>query len=265
MQKLNPRVTLEVTTLALLLAEPTLFANYGIVVATEMPLSGLSEINAACRLAARPFYAASSFGLYGFIFADLIAHTFVISREQPNIPTQVGPESPTRTVMAVSNNRDSNGKLTELVTKREVYTPLLLANSSPLPDQTLTNRRRRLAVNPVLACIRALWEFQSLTGLLYPSGSLPDMTQFTELATQKHKELQLPAETLRAETIRRFMQSLGTEISPVCAYLGGQLAQDIINVLSQKEQPVQNMLIFDGEEMKGPIYALHTDVSTYSH
>ena len=41
------------------------------------------------------------------------------------------------------------------------------------------------------------------------------------------------------------------------AFLGGQLAQDVINVLGQREQPIQNFLLFDGEDSKGPVYALH--------
>ncbi|KAF3044401.1 hypothetical protein E8E12_010270 [Didymella heteroderae] len=41
------------------------------------------------------------------------------------------------------------------------------------------------------------------------------------------------------------------------AFLGGQLAQDVINVLGQREQPIQNLMLFDGEESAGPVYALH--------
>jgi len=53
------------------------------------------------------------------------------------------------------------------------------------------------------------------------------------------------------------MQNVGSEISPVCAFLGGQLAQDVINVVGGKEQPIQNMLLFDSEASAGPVYALH--------
>lgn len=53
------------------------------------------------------------------------------------------------------------------------------------------------------------------------------------------------------------MQNVGSEISPVCAFLGGQLAQDVINVVGGKEQPIQNILLFDGERSAGPVYALH--------
>jgi len=41
--------------------------------------------------------------------------------------------------------------------------------------------------------------------------------------------------------------------------LGGQLAQDVINVLGQTQQPIQNFVIFDGDRMEGVVYALHPE------
>jgi ubiquitin-like 1-activating enzyme E1 A len=46
-------------------------------------------------------------------------------------------------------------------------------------------------------------------------------------------------------------------MAPVTAFLGGQLAQDVINVLGNREQPIQNLMLFDGEESAGPVYTLH--------
>jgi hypothetical protein len=35
------------------------------------------------------------------------------------------------------------------------------------------------------------------------------------------------------------------------------LAQDAINVLGKREQPIQNLVLFDGEEYQAPMYSLH--------
>ena len=166
-------------------------------------------------------------------------------------------------VVETSTRKADNGKTMEVVTKNETYSPLILANSSPLPAASISTRRRRLAVVPLLSCIRALFEFQAVTGRFFPAPpSHPscheDLRLFTALATDKHKELQLPPETLRAEFLRMFLQNVGSEIAPVTAFLGGQLAQDVINVLGGREQPIQNFLLFDGDSAKGPIYALHS-------
>ena len=90
-----------------------------------------------------------------------------------------------------------------------------------------------------------------------PTFSPVDLKQFTELSRDSHQELKLDLASLDSEFLRKFLQNLGAELSPVAAFLGGSLAQDVINVLSAREQPLQNMLLFDGEKSIGPIYPLH--------
>ena len=230
------------------------------IIATDLDLRSLSTINAACRLCNRPFYAAGSHGFFGFIFADLITHDYVLEREKSNVPTAIKAESATRSIIATSTKKE-HGKLKEIVTKRETYCPIILANSSPIPAEHTSSFRRKKTVTPLLACLRALWEFESISSTL-PSHSRADIELFTTLATEKHKELLLPSETLDAGFLRRFLQNVGAELAPVTAFLGGQLAQDVINVLGQREQPIQNFLLFDGEESKGPVYALHPMISS---
>ncbi|KAL8655430.1 MAG: hypothetical protein Q9226_003053 [Calogaya cf. arnoldii] len=253
---LNPRVALRADTDNILLKPPEFYAMFDMIIATDLDLAPFKIINSACRFVNKPFYAAGSHGFYGFIFADLISHDYVIEREKSNVPTQLKAETVTRTVVA-SNTKIENGKQIEMVTKRELYSPINLSNTSPLQPAHISSWRRKLQVPPLLTCLRALWEFQNLTGRSIPTGSREDLEMFTTLATEKHKELQLPGETLRSEFLRSFLQNVGSEIAPVTAFLGGQLAQDVINVLGQREQPIQNFLFFDSDDSKGPVYALH--------
>lgn len=255
-QKLNPRVNVRVAIEDVRILGPEFYSPFDIVIATDLDFNILSTLNAATRLSKRPFYAAGAHGFYGYIFADLISHEYVIEREKSNIPTTLRLESATRSIISVSTKKES-GKVVEMVTKRELYTPLLLANSSPLPPEYLRNRRKLKQVTPLLTCMRAFWEYQKISGGPLPSHSKADLELFTTLATEKHKEFQLPPESLRSDFLRSFLQNLGSELAPVTAFLGGQLAQDVINVLGKREQPIQNLLLFDGEESKGPVYALH--------
>jgi ubiquitin-like 1-activating enzyme E1 A len=150
-----------------------------------------------------------------------------------------------------------NGKKIEMVTKRELYTPLMLANTSPLAPEMQKDPRKLRKVHPLLTCIRTLWDYQRHGHGTLPSHSPVDLQHFTSLAMEKHKELLLPAATLTAEFLKSFIGNLGSELAPVTAFLGGQLAQDVINVLGKREQPIQNLMLFDGEECAGPVYALH--------
>ena len=225
----------------------------------------LNVINMSTRISGRPFYVGCTFGLYGCIFADLIKHTFIIEREKPNVETTLGKVSPTQSIINVTSTRESNGKTKETVTKQETYTPINLANTSPLSG-FYNDNRRKLRVSPLLSLIRALWDYQSKpeimsSGLIYPNvNSQIDLGAFTTLTKQKHLELQLPIATLTDPVMRTFMANLGSELAPTAAFVGGQLAQDVINVIGGKEQPIQNFMVFDGEDTKGPVYALHTEL-----
>lgn len=188
------------------------------------------------------------------MFADLIEHSYTVTRDKSNIQTKIGSETLTRSVLS-STTRTESGKVIELVTKQESYQPMILANTSPLAPSYLTNRRRIRTVTPLLPCLRALWDFERTTGHQI-SHSAEDLRLFTKLATEKTAELQLPAESLKSDFLRSFLQNVYGEIAPVCAVLGAHLAQDVINVLGKREQPLQNMMLYDAMADTAPIYAL---------
>lgn len=265
MQKLNPRVTIKVETQNILDMDlstlSTYFTQYTLVVATDLAITGLETYNSAAHFARCPFYAAGTHGLYGFLFADLVEHTYLVTRDKPNVATKPGPETATREILSSIEKRADNGKMTEIVTKREKYQPLILANQSPLPAYYTTSQRRLRSVTPLLPCLRALWTFEKsfsrLPGLTSdPAQVKEDLKIFTTLATEKCAELRMSPDMLKAEFLRSFMSNLGSEMAMTTSFVGAAAAQDIGNVLMGKDQPVQNMMFFDGETMAAPVYAL---------
>lgn len=252
---MNPRVGLHIDTDNIRQKPPEFFANFDVVIATELDIETYSLINASCRISNRPFYAAGLHGFYGYVFADLISHDFVIEREKSNIPSPIN-ETPTRTIVNITTKKE-NEKVIEMVTKREVYSPIILANTSPLPEEYTRIPRKRKQVALLLTCLRALFEFQKLSAGRLPTFSGEDIQLFTSLAHERHLELKLELQYLTSGFIRAFIQNLGCELSPVAAFLGGSLGQDVINVLSAREQPLQNLLLFDGEKNVAPVYPMH--------
>lgn len=251
---MNPNVRLHVDTDSVRDKPPEFFAQFDIIIATELDYKTYTDINAYCRIAHRAFYASGIHGFYGYIFSDLISHKFAIEREKSNVPP-VKQETPTREIVDIATKKE-NDKIIEMVTKQEKYSPLILANTSPLPDEYTRLPRRRRQVTPLLSCLRAMWEFQKQFGR-FPTFERPDLDVFTQSAYDRHKELKLDMETLDSKFLQSFIQSLGSELGPVAGFVGGGLAQDVINVLSAKEQPLQNLLLFDGEKSSAPIYPLH--------
>lgn len=257
-QELNPRVNVQSGGgLQNMLGQVQALSAYDCIIACDHDLMTLSDINAAARVASRPFYAAGIHGFYGYIFADLVGHEFVVEREKSNVPTKIQTETLTRAVVSVTTKKETNGKTTEIVKKQELYCPLLIANSSALPSDVLGNRRKLKAVPALLPCLRALFEFQRDYKKL-PEATPQDIAIFTTMATNKARELQLPQETLRADFLRSFLQNIGAEIMPTAAFVGGRLSEDVINVLGKREQPIQNFALFDGDSLEGRIYSLYT-------
>ncbi|EMC96878.1 hypothetical protein BAUCODRAFT_54821, partial [Baudoinia panamericana UAMH 10762] len=258
-QEFNPRVAIQSggTLTDLVQRDQTYYTPFSIIIALDHDFLTLSAINTAARFANRPFYAAGIHGFYGYIFADLVAHDYVVERDKPNVPTSIGPESLTRSVLSVTNKKENSGKNVEIVKKQELYCPLILANSSPLPADILSNRRKLKSVPALLPCLRALFDFQRTYARL-PGHTSADLASFTTLATAKSRELQLPPETLKSEFLRSFMQNVGAEMMPTAAFVGGRLSEDVINVLGKREQPIQNFALFDGDGLEGRIYSLFT-------
>ncbi|KAG6006629.1 hypothetical protein E4U21_006851 [Claviceps maximensis] len=259
LRKLNPRVQVHVDAESVTTKGPSYYAAFDVVIATDLDPDAFNIINTATRINGRPFYAAGTHGMYGFIFSDLIEHDYVIEREASNVATTPKRESRTRSIVDVKT-KTQGLKSIESVTKRELYsTWYLSSDAAVLPAEYTASKRRLKSVTPALSCLRALWEFKQLQGDRLPSNR-DDLKLFTQLATQKHKALSLPSETLRPEFLRSFLQNLDGEIAPVTAVLGGQLSQDVINVLGQSQQPIQNTVIFDGTTMEAPMYPLHPEL-----
>ncbi|RKF56158.1 DNA damage tolerance protein RHC31 [Erysiphe neolycopersici] len=257
-RKLNPRVQVYVDQSDINEKSAEYFGSFDMVICTDLETNSVNKINISTRANHKPFYAAGVHGYYGFIFSDLIQHDFVVERDRSNKTTISGPETRTRSVIDVKEKKE-NGKIFELVTKRELYSTWSSASDvAGLPAEFLKRKNRLRAVTPILSCLRALWNFTQLHGGNFPKTA-QDLKIFTVLATQKHKALGLPDDALRAEVLRKFIQNLKSEIAPVTAVLGGELAQDIINVLGARQQPIQNFVIFDGTSMDARVYALHPE------
>jgi ubiquitin-like 1-activating enzyme E1 A len=77
-QKLNPRVTVKTDISTIEHRDAEFFKQFAMVIVTEADLNTLVAINKACREADVAFYAGGCYGLYGYAFADLIKHQFIM-------------------------------------------------------------------------------------------------------------------------------------------------------------------------------------------
>lgn len=104
-----------------------------------------------------------------------------------------------------------------------------------------------MKVSPVLPALLAVWALQR-DGL--------DLSGVQSKAEGYARQLGLPVGIVNKDIVSRFVETLHVEVSPVAAVLGGIVGQEVLNYISKKQNPLQNLLIIDGEAISGPIYCL---------
>lgn len=212
----------------------------------------------------RLFYATSISGLYGFCFADLgESYTFTVQQERSTtgLP-KTGTETRTRTAVSVTPATSKEGKvITDTILKSESYVPasrLVVTPDFPTPislGPLFQTARRLLKVSPLLPVFLGLFQIQSKNA---NDQEAPHVTsaQLKEAALGYARLLQIPAGVVTDAIVDSFLATLNAELSPVAAILGGVVAQQVLNAISKKQQPLQNFLVFDGVASTGPVYTL---------
>ncbi|KAH9925420.1 uncharacterized protein BXZ73DRAFT_91128 [Epithele typhae] len=228
-ESLNPLVAVETISDASVLendALPSLLARVDMVCATEMTRDNLIALNDACRAAGKPFYAGGTYGLAGYIFCDLLQHEYIA-------PDRAAPKDAGKSVrLSVA------------------YPPLRAALQHRWTGLT---RRQTKEVNPALMfAVLAIWEYQARHG-----GALPDdAAAATELEATANALMAAAEVNKQAVAAVRPSSSLATtaahELSPVCAVVGGLLAQDVLKALAAREPPIANFFALTARSAGAP-------------
>ncbi|KAI0004481.1 hypothetical protein BJV74DRAFT_377837 [Russula compacta] len=232
-ESLNPLVVVETMTSPSALEREefdALVQGVDLVCITDSGRDFLIRANDVCRRWRKPLYAGGTYGLLGYIFCDLLEHEYITSDRS-------------------GNKQDGEKDIRVKVS----YSPLREALEHRWSG---ISRRQTKSLNPaVVFIILALWEFQSVH-----QGHLPDDPIFAD-------ELETILNTLvtRAEVNkdafpaipRQLVESIVTaaihEFAPVCAVVGGMLAQDILKALGVREAPLANFFTFDGNTGGGNV------------
>ncbi|KAL7280198.1 hypothetical protein ACG7TL_006617 [Trametes sanguinea] len=224
-ESLNPLVAVEALSDASVLEEDgfvKLLQGVDMVCITDSDRNHLIHLNDACRRLNKPFYAGGTYGLLGYIFCDLLQHDYI---------------APDR-----SGQKDASKN----VKNTAVYVPLKTALKHRWTGMT---RRQTKELNPAIVfAVLAVWEYQALH-----QGVLPDdpsaAAELESIANKLIADAQVNRQTLPSmpkELIETMAATAAHEISPVCAVVGGLLAQDILKALAAREPPIANFFTFDG-------------------
>ncbi|EKM51963.1 uncharacterized protein PHACADRAFT_150830 [Phanerochaete carnosa HHB-10118-sp] len=233
-ESLNPLVTVETLQDPASLEEglDELIKGVDLVCVTDWDREGLIRTNDICRRHSKPFYAGGTFGLLGYIFCDLLQHDYI---------------SPDRSAPAGKEAVQKNVKLTA------AYVPLRDALGHRWKGLT---RKQTKELNPaVVFSVLALWEYQAKHGRQLPDDA-STVAELEGIATSLLVNAEVSKQALPAIP-RELLETISTtavhELSPVCAVVGGMLAQDILKALAAREPPIANFFTFDGSTGGGTV------------
>lgn len=250
-KELNLRVelTINIKSLDQLLADsPEYFSEFNLVIGTELTKQQMIKLNDICRGNQVPVYFTGLHGLFGYIFTDLIQHEATCEWDTGNQQRKPGTQL-NHVKQIIKIELGGNGK--ELVTIKDNFNKISdIFHSKQLPHQL--NNRQLKRLSGALPIIFALLEIERPEN---PETILAH-NDLKGKALDICKALNIPSSIITDEYVELFTRNAFTEFSPVAAIIGGCLAQDVIQMISKKESPINNVLILDSIKSEMPIYAL---------
>ncbi|CAO3591780.1 unnamed protein product [Absidia cylindrospora] len=234
LQTLNPRVNLVVDQENIHEKPDTFFESFDIVCLFHADIQLAIRINDIRRKISKPFYAADTFGWTGYIFCDLVNHTFIEEKKQ--LPP--GAKQSQDPVITRSTHTESYNSLTDALEK----------NWSAMSTKSLKKR-----ISPIAFLIQILMKFQ------LKNARFPTDLDVEELIQEKDIWLQalgINDGSVLDDGLLRGLALYQTELVPLAAIMGGVLAQEIIKVLSAKELPIQNWFFYNGLNGSGLVHQL---------
>lgn len=236
-QRLNPMVEMKVDKESVDSKPDDYFTQFNVVVATDCSLDQLLRINKICHKAKVKFFCADVFGFYGYMFADLQTHEYadektVMKNTDASIST---------TTEGNKKQKLTDLKMVKVNVKETLHYPTL--NESLIVNKGMTERPARTMADLVsFFLLKILLKFRSEVGR-NPQGSTrsEDLELLKKLRESEMKSINVSEDKVPDE----YLSSIFSQVSPVCAIVGGELAQEVIKTLSQKGEPHNNFFFFN--------------------
>ncbi|PSN57757.1 SUMO-activating enzyme subunit 1 [Blattella germanica] len=200
------------------------FENFSVVCATECPLKELLRINQICRDKNIKFLCGDVFGMDKVIYKPI-----------DRIPTgEPIAKVPKQEAMKV--------------TKKHSATFVSLQDALDVDWTKKSNAKRLDKMDPSYFLMRVLLNFRTKHGRNpSPKKRAEDSAELLKLRDEVLDQFEVPKDKVPDD----MFSNVYAEVSPVCAIVGGVMAQEIIKTVSQREAPHNNMFFFNPVEQIG--------------
>ncbi|XP_049876651.1 SUMO-activating enzyme subunit 1 [Pectinophora gossypiella] len=227
---LNPMVDITAETKGVDELQDSYFTQFDIVVATGLKQEQLERINNVCRDSNKKFLCGDVWGMFGYMFADLVDHEYSEEIVQ---------------YKAVKRGPDDTGEnaretVSITVKRRAIYVPLQNALSADWSKPELRSRLRR--GDPSYFVMKVLMRFRDEHNRNPdPAKRKEDTEILLKMRDELVKELSLPAGFVSDALLS---DVFGT-VAGAAAVVGGVIGQEVVKAVSQREPPHNNMFFFN--------------------
>jgi len=238
LQQLNPMVKVSADKGKTQDKDAEFFKKFDVVVATNCSKEELLRINSICRSEKILFYAGDVFGFYGFSFMDLVSHEYV---EEVTETKETKDEEPAAKKQKVETE-------TKSVKKEMAFVSMAETMKVDWSSELYSRRVKRM--DPSFFLLQVLFEFQSEAGRKpTPSTKVEDVEKLKKLRDSVLEQMKIPVTKVGDS----MLDMLFGELSPVCAIVGGVMAQEMIKAISNKDAPHNNYFFYNPEQSCGVV------------
>lgn len=227
---LNPMVEITSETKSVDNLPDKFFQEFDIVCATGLKQEQLERINNACRDSNKKFLCGDVWGMYGYMFADLVDHEYSEEIVQH------------KAVKRGSDEVEKNARETVSITvkRRAIYVPLQNALSVDWMKPEYRSRLRR--GDPSYFVMKILLRFKDeYNRNPDPAKRKEDTKILLHMRDELVKELSLPSGFI----VDALLQDVFGTVSGAAAVIGGVIGQEVVKAVSQREPPHNNMFFFN--------------------
>lgn len=227
---LNPMVDISCETKSVDELPDNYFTEFDIVCATGLKQEQLERINNVCRDSNKKFLCGDVWGMFGYMFADLVDHEYSEEIVQHKAVKR-GPDD---------NDKNARETVSITVKRRAIYVPLQNALSVDWSKPEMRSRLRR--GDPSYFVMKVLLRFRDeYNRNPDPAKRKSDTEILLRMRDELAKEFQLPAGYV-SDTLLTDVFGI---VSGAAAVVGGVIGQEVVKAVSQREPPHNNMFFFN--------------------
>ncbi|CAO2626914.1 SUMO-activating enzyme subunit 1, partial [Lemmus lemmus] len=243
-QNLNPMVDVKVDTEDIEKKPEAFFTQFDAVCLTCCSKDVIVKVDQICHRNSIKFFTGDVFGYHGYTFANLGEHEFV---EEKTKVAKVGQgEDGPDTKRAKLDSPE-----TTMLKKKVLFCPVKEALEVDWSGEKAKAALKRTA--PDYFLLQVLLKFRTDKGRDPSSDSYSeDAELLLQIRNDVLDSLGVSPDLLPDDFVRYCF----SEMAPVCAVVGGILAQEIVKALSQRDPPHNNFFFFDGMKGSGVVECL---------